>query len=126
MTYELIQLDQSRSYVSVFGSEQLLDVELDRNIPLLPVPKGSPPPLSSLDRLSFDSPLHSIPQSYAGHGDTPATKDEGKRCHVPWNSHALKYMLCCRLRTGLTRPPPKSANDGKRRVSLYSIHRPIN
>ncbi|KIK98769.1 hypothetical protein PAXRUDRAFT_133494 [Paxillus rubicundulus Ve08.2h10] len=45
-----VDLDQSRSSVSVTGSEQVLDVELDRNAPFLPAPKGNPPPLPSLDR----------------------------------------------------------------------------
>ncbi|KAF9220871.1 hypothetical protein BS17DRAFT_286876 [Gyrodon lividus] len=51
-----VDLDQSKSSVSVAGSEQLLDVELDRNVPLLPAPKGNPPPLPSLDR-DFDFPV---------------------------------------------------------------------
>ncbi|KAF8443136.1 hypothetical protein L210DRAFT_3534925 [Boletus edulis BED1] len=71
-----VELDQSRSSTSVFGSEQLLDVELDRNIPLLSVPKGSPPPLPSLDRFTLESPLHNTPQTDPEHGDTPTIKEE--------------------------------------------------
>ncbi|KAF8551283.1 hypothetical protein OG21DRAFT_298316 [Imleria badia] len=72
-----IELDQSRSYTSVFGSEQLLDVELDRNTPLLPVPKGSPPLLPSLDpQFSFDSLPHNTLQTDPEHGDTTTIKEE--------------------------------------------------
>ncbi|KAH0831874.1 hypothetical protein J3R83DRAFT_12745 [Lanmaoa asiatica] len=72
-----VELDQSRSYTSAFGSEQLLDVELDRNTPLLPVPNRSPPPLPSLDQqFTFNSPLHGPAQMDPGHGDALTIKEE--------------------------------------------------
>ncbi|KAG8214427.1 hypothetical protein J3R82DRAFT_9449 [Butyriboletus roseoflavus] len=72
-----VDLDQSKSYASVFGSEQLIDVELDRNTQLLPVPKGSPPPIPSLDRQpTSNSPLHNTPHPDPEHGEAPTIKEE--------------------------------------------------
>lgn len=45
-----IDLDTGNAASSVLGSEQVLDVELDRGTRLLPVPSGPPPPIPSLER----------------------------------------------------------------------------
>lgn len=51
-------------------------MELDRNTPLLPVPRGSPPSLPSLDRqLLFDSSQYNIPQTDPEHEDTTNKED---------------------------------------------------
>ncbi|KIJ64656.1 hypothetical protein HYDPIDRAFT_40390 [Hydnomerulius pinastri MD-312] len=55
-----VDLDQSNSSVSVAGSEQMLDVELDRNAPLLPAPKGNSPSLPSLDRNFTTGPFLTV------------------------------------------------------------------
>ncbi|KAG1841922.1 hypothetical protein DFJ58DRAFT_807417 [Suillus subalutaceus] len=45
-----IDLDPGNAASSVLGSEQVLDVELDRGTRLLPVPPGPPPHIPSLER----------------------------------------------------------------------------
>lgn len=51
-----VDLDPSKSSTSVLGSDEMIDVEVDRNVTLLPVSSGALPPLPSLDRqLSPDS-----------------------------------------------------------------------
>ncbi|KAG2106557.1 uncharacterized protein F5147DRAFT_227287 [Suillus discolor] len=45
-----IDLDPGSAASSVLGSEQVLDVELDRGTRLLPVPSGPPLPIPSLER----------------------------------------------------------------------------
>ncbi|KAG2360642.1 hypothetical protein BDR07DRAFT_1610633 [Suillus spraguei] len=45
-----IDLDPGNATSSVLGSEQVLDVELDKGTRLLPVPSGLPPPIPSLER----------------------------------------------------------------------------
>ncbi|KAG2133346.1 hypothetical protein DEU56DRAFT_420724 [Suillus clintonianus] len=45
-----IDLDPGNAVSSVLGSEQVLDVELDRGTRLLPVPTGPAPPIPSLER----------------------------------------------------------------------------
>lgn len=45
-----IDLDPGNAASSVLGSEQVLDVELDKGTRLLPVPSGPPPPIPSLER----------------------------------------------------------------------------
>ncbi|KAG1780601.1 hypothetical protein EV702DRAFT_1042864 [Suillus placidus] len=45
-----INLDPGNAASSVLGSEQVLDVELDRGTRFLPVPSGPPPPIPSLER----------------------------------------------------------------------------
>ncbi|KAI6044844.1 hypothetical protein EDC04DRAFT_267510 [Pisolithus marmoratus] len=56
-----VDLDPSKSSTSVLGSDEMIDVEVDRNVTLLPVPNRIPPPLPSLDRQlspdSFTAPL---------------------------------------------------------------------
>ncbi|KAI6095965.1 hypothetical protein EV401DRAFT_2045330 [Pisolithus croceorrhizus] len=45
-----VDLDPSKSATSVLGSDEMIDVEVDRNVTLLSVSNGAPPPLPSLDR----------------------------------------------------------------------------
>ncbi|KAG1732396.1 uncharacterized protein EDB91DRAFT_1251752 [Suillus paluster] len=61
-----IDLDPANSGSSVLGSEQVLDVELDRGTRLLPAPSGPTPPLPSLER----EPAESTRQSAAKHQES--------------------------------------------------------
>ncbi|KAG6331932.1 hypothetical protein ID866_7158 [Astraeus odoratus] len=70
-----VDLDPSKSSTSVLGFDEMIDIELDRNTPLLPTPNGNPPSLPSLDRVvsGLDASAYPVSGSSAmvGQSDQP-------------------------------------------------------
>ncbi|KAH7885533.1 hypothetical protein F5I97DRAFT_1928904 [Phlebopus sp. FC_14] len=71
-----VDLDQSKSGSSVAGSEQMFDVELDRNTPLLPEPREAPPSLPSLDRYSTPNASQNVTSELSPENTSPAATSE--------------------------------------------------
>ncbi|KAI5986108.1 hypothetical protein EDD15DRAFT_2299019 [Pisolithus albus] len=96
-----VDLDPSKSATSVLGSDEMVDVEVDRNVTLLPVPNGAPPPLPSLDRQLG-------PDSFTAHPGLP-----GSRASIGPNEFPYEQIL----RSLLPRAP-MTAKDVKPRSNI--------
>lgn len=101
-----VDLDPSKSATSVLGSDEMIDVEVDRNVTLLSVPNGAPPPLPSLDRQLG-------PDSFTAHPGLP-----GSRASMGPNEFPYEQIL----RSLLPRAP-MTAKDVKPRSNIRVPYR---